>query len=253
MSRQGDRQTMSSAELDQVMRQAHHSVNLGSNRGCTPLRAAWSLVVLATLACVSPALGQTRSFAASTDDRLVIRPFFLASGEHLAADRTFDAAFGARTLRPFFGGGVQVRRRRVFLELSISRFSADGQRVFVSDGQVFPLGIPLRSAITPVELTLGYRYPLTRVIAPYVGIGIGRYWYSETSSFNDTGEDVAESHAGFLVAGGAEFRVHRLVGIGVDAQYTHVTGILGTAGISRAFGEDNLGGTALRVKVLVGR
>jgi len=43
------------------------------------------------------------------------------------------------------------------------------------------------------------------------------------------------------------------IGLGVDVQYTRVTGLLGKAGTSQAFGEDDLGGTAARVKVLVGR
>ena len=93
----------------------------------------------------------------------------------------------------------------------------------------------------------------SKVIVPYVAAGVGRYAYSETSSSNETGEDVAESHAGFVVEAGAEFRVHRRVGVGVDAQYTRVTGILGAAGLSQAFGENDLGGTSVRVKILVGR
>jgi hypothetical protein len=55
------------------------------------------------------------------------------------------------------------------------------------------------------------------------------------------------------VLGGVEFRAHRWVGVSVDVHYTQVRGILGSAGISKEFGEDNLGGTAVRVKVLVGR
>ena len=41
--------------------------------------------------------------------------------------------------------------------------------------------------------------------------------------------------------------------VGVDAQYTRVTGILGATGVSQAFGESDLGGTAVRVSILVGR
>jgi outer membrane protein W len=141
----------------------------------------------------------------------------------------------------------------LFVEIAVSRFSATGQRAFVAGGQAFPLGIPLTATITPFEVTGGYRYRLSKVIVPYVAAGVGRYAYSESSGFNDTGEDVGESHAGFVLFGGAEFRVHRWVGVGVDVEYTHVTGILGAAGVSQAFGEQDLGGTSVRVKILVGR
>jgi hypothetical protein len=90
-------------------------------------------------------------------------------------------------------------------------------------------------------------------VIPYAGIGVSRYAYVETSDFADPAENVDTAHVGYLVVGGAEFRLHRWVGVGVDAQYTRVTGILGGGGISRELGENNLGGTALRLKVMVGR
>jgi opacity protein-like surface antigen len=213
-----------------------------------------AIALLVTLAFGVPLSAQTnRSGTTGREPAFSVRPFFLASGEQLAADKTFDAVFGSQSLRPFWGGGVQIGLRRgVFVEMALSRFSKTGQRAFVASGQVFPLGIPLTATITPFEVTGGYRYKLSRSIVPYAAIGVGRYAYSETSSFNDSGEDVADSHAGFVVMGGAEFRVHRWVGVGVDVQYTRVTGILGGAGISQAFDENDLGGTAVRLKILAG-
>ena len=41
--------------------------------------------------------------------------------------------------------------------------------------------------------------------------------------------------------------------IGADVQYSHVPGILGTAGVSQQAGEDDLGGVAARFKLIVGR
>ena len=60
-------------------------------------------------------------------------------------------------------------------------------------------------------------------------------------------------HTGYLVTGGAEVRITRWVGVAADVAYTHVTGIIGESGISKDFGEGNLGGTAFRFKVIVGR
>ena len=121
------------------------------------------------------------------------------------------------------------------------------------DGQAFPLGIPLTARITPLEVSAGYRFRASPRIIPYAGAGVARYAYVETSDFADSGENVDATHTGYLVLGGVEFRAHRWIGVSVDVQYTQVTGILGSAGISKEFGEDNLGGTAVRVKVLVGR
>ena len=88
---------------------------------------------------------------------------------------------------------------------------------------------------------------------PFAGGGVGWYSYKETSDFADSSENVDTRHVGYLAVGGVEFRVHRLVGLSVDAQYTRVPGIFGTAGISQDAGENDLGGVAARFKVIIGR
>ena len=60
-------------------------------------------------------------------------------------------------------------------------------------------------------------------------------------------------HAGLVVTGGAEVRVTRWIGVTGDVQYTHVTGILGSGGISKDLGESDFGGVAGRVRVIIGR
>jgi len=212
-------------------------------------------LLLLSLVFSATSQAQTRSSAAGAAEAAVTwRPFFLASGEHFTARKTFDAVLGVQALRPFWGGGVQIGSRRgLFVEIAVSRFRGTGQRAFVANGQAFPLGIPLTATLTPVEVMGGYRYRWSKTVLPYAAVGVGRYAYSETSAGNDAGEDVAESRVGLLLLGGAEFRLHRWIGLGVDVQYTRVTGLLGKAGTSQAFGEDDLGGTAARVKVLVGR
>jgi opacity protein-like surface antigen len=205
-------------------------------------------LVLFTLALAAPAAAQTQD-----PPELSIRPFALGTIESFAAADTFDAVFG-RTYQPFLGGGVQlVSAEGYYLELAASRFKKTGQRAFISNGQKFQLGIPLTATITPLEATAGYRYRLTPRIRPYAGAGAGLYLYKETSGFNEAGEDVDTRHAGFVVNGGAEFRVHRWVGIDVDVQYTRVTGILGKGGVSLQAGENDLGGVAGRLKLVVGR
>ena len=61
-------------------------------------------------------------------------------------------------------------------------------------------------------------------------------------------------HAGYVALGGAS-RSDRSDGLAltVDTQYTHIPGILGTGGVSRDANEDDLGGLALRFRVVLGR
>ena len=182
-----------------------------------------------------------------------IRPFALGTVESFTAGDTFDAVFG-RTYEPFLGGGVQVIvDQNYFVELSASRFRRTGERAFISNGQKFRLGIPLTATVTPFEATAGYRFKLSPRIWPYAAAGAGIYSYQETSDFSDPGENVDARHVGFVANGGAEFRVHRWIGVALDVQYTRVPGILGQGGVSQQAGENDLGGVAGRVKVVVGR
>ena len=186
---------------------------------------------------------------------LSIRPFAMATDQSFAATQTFNATFG-KTLFPFFGGGVQVVvHDAFFVEIGASRFQQAGQRAYLSLGKAFQLGIPLTVTITPVEITGGYRFKLKKLpsVRPYLAGGLGSYGYTETSSFSEPGEDVNTRHAGVVLNGGAEFRLHRWIGVAADVQYSHVTGILGTGGVSQQAGESDLGGIAARFKLIVGR
>jgi len=212
-----------------------------------------------TLMAFLLALASTTGVAAQTssDDTpaLSLRPFFMAAGEQFAAKNSFEAVFG-QSMEPFLGGGLQfVDRGGAFIELTASRFKKTGQRAFRANNQNFGLGIPLTATITPLEVAGGYRFrlPGSPRLVPYVGAGISSYGYKETSEFSDASENVDTRHTGYLAVGGAEFRLHRWIGVSVDAQYTHVLGILGTGGISQDAGEKDLGGIAARVKVLIGR
>jgi hypothetical protein len=193
--------------------------------------------------------------AAQNPPALSIRPFVMATEQSFAAVDTFNAVFG-QTYFPFFGGGAQVViHDRFFAELSASRFRETGERAFLSGGKPFTLGIPLTATITPFEVTGGYRFRIKSLprVRPYASAGFGSYAYQETSSFSEAGEDVDTRHSGFVVNGGAEFRLHRWVGLAVDVQYSHIPGIIGTAGVSQQAGESDLGGVAARFKLVVGR
>jgi opacity protein-like surface antigen len=207
-----------------------------------------TLILLAGLALATPV-------AAQDAPTVSIRPFVLGTVESFAATQTFDATFTKHT-GPFFGGGVQVVVFDHFVaEVGASRFRMDGERAFLSGGQTFRLGIPLTATITPLEVTGGYRFLFKRMprVRPYAAAGYTRYSYKETSSFADEGDNVDITHSGWVANGGVEIRLHRWIGAGVDAEYSHVPGILGRGGVSQQAGETDLGGVAARFKLIVGR
>ena len=184
-----------------------------------------------------------------------LRPFVMGTRQAFAAVNTFEAVFG-QSRQPFFGGGLQVvLGGRFYADVTASRFRKTGERAFRYNGQNFRLGLPLTAEIRPLEITGGYRFRFRRLpaIVPYAGGGFGSYAYRETSPSSDPDENVDVRHSGGVLVGGVELRLHRWIGVGVDAQYTHVPGVLGTGGLSKDAGEKDLGGVAARFKVVVGR
>jgi len=206
--------------------------------------------LLLALTIAAPAHAQSSSL----EMPFAIRLYGLFAGQSMAAPNTFQAVFG--TTRGFFwGGGVEVvHSSGLFVDVEISTFKKDGQRAFVSNGQTYPLGIPLTLTITPINVTGGYRFQIKNSrLTPYAGIGFTSYGYHETSAFADTGDDIDTRKAGFLLLAGAEVRLTNWVRVSADVQSTHVSGILGQGGLSQQLNEDNAGGVAARFRVIVGR
>jgi len=218
--------------------------------------------VVASLALA--ALSAAPAAAQSSDPLFSIRPFVDVIEESFTAKNTFGAVFGKSTF-PLLGAGVQVTiLDQFYAEVSGSKFEQNGSRVAVVNGQVFNLDIPLTVTLTPIELTGGFRFRILRHgepiawLRPYVGAGVGWYTYKETctaaaATCAAIAGDVSAKHNGFVLNGGAEFRLHRWVGVSADVQYTRVTGIIGQDGVSQAFSENDLGGVAGRFRVIVGR
>jgi hypothetical protein len=190
--------------------------------------------------------------ATAQTEGLSFRPFVMGVEQQFAASQTFDAVFGQRN-QTLVGGGLNITQETFYLELSASQFKKTGQRAFLNAGQAFRLGIPLRATITPFEMTGGYRFLQWRRVIPYAGGGVGLYKYTETSDFSTDDENVDTRHAGAIVEGGVELRLHRWIGVAVDAHYTYVPGIIGSGGISQDAHENDLGGISARFKVIVGR
>jgi len=219
--------------------------------------------VVAVLAAAMPALAQ-RPVQPSTSPAsgIQFRPFAVVAVERFTASTTFEATLDS-AFQVLWGGGLQVTtRKNWFVDFSVTRLSRNGQRAFVGeDGQEFRLAVPLHATLTPIEVSVGRRFPLRRrstrrrrlTVIPYVGAGVGAYRYTESSDFSAAGEDIDSTHVGYLVLGGAEFRVSKWVGITTDAQYTRVPGIFGKGGVSQQVGESDLGGIAGRVRVILGR
>ncbi len=215
-----------------------------------------AVICIATLASTAVTAQQRPAPArAATRQPFAIRGFGDLGIVRFAASDAFEATLGSPS-GVFFGGGVEVvLPQQWFVGLRLSHFDKSGERVFVQDNEAFPLGIDMKIAITPIEVSAGYRFRSgRRNLIPYLGGGIGWHRYTETSDFADAAEDVKETFTGYHVLGGAEYRVGRMFAIAGEAQWTTIPDALsGVSSAADSFGESNLGGFGFHARFVVGR
>jgi len=170
----------------------------------------------------------------------------------MAAENSASALFDSRGGGTFGGAVRYTFWRGAFVSAGARTFSREGERVFVAapNAAVQKLGFPLKVSLTPVFLTVGYRFRDGKLIVPYAGIGGSVTSYKEESEVAGEAFDDDRSKAGFLGLAGVEvgrgtFRV------GAEAGYSTVPDAVGLAGVSKVYGEDDLGGWHAVGKLIV--
>jgi hypothetical protein len=195
------------------------------------------LLIAGTLAC-----GAASARAGELGLSLEAGYLDLTNAAHSAQAVFGDPAGG------FTGGGSISYgiARGVFVAVGARYFERTGERVFVADATspVFGLGHPLKLRLVPAWAIVGYRYERRRglPLTPYVGVGGGAVFYREESEVGGLKEGVLEQTkgAGFAVLGlelgrgGLRF--------GIEGTYARVPESASLGGVSRVYGEDDIGG-----------
>jgi hypothetical protein len=149
------------------------------------------------------------------------------------ANQSFDAVLDTHSGTDI-GFGAQVAwqtgaLRGLFVEFDASRFEETGERAFVHEGEVFPLGIPLTIGLKPIEVSAGYRLnPVRRTrtgvvaspVAWFAGGGVGSVGYTET----DDESEISDRFVAYHVMGGADVTLWRYLQIGAEARVPMGTG-----------------------------
>jgi hypothetical protein len=209
------------------------------------------------------------------------RPFrvsgFVDLGQtFFTASDSFNAILDSSSGGEFGGGALVTLPYNLFARVDVARFRKEGERVFVSNGEVFRLGIPTTITVRPVEFTGGYRRevvfgrgprrppqpprpgrPASKPgrgfrLFPFAGGGVGVVNYQETADFAQPGDAVDESFTSYHALGGVDIPIWRWIGVGVEYQHRWVPDALGTGGVSAEFRETDLGGNIFRVRFIVG-
>lgn len=224
------------------------------NRRCVSAFGVLGLALVAILAVPLPArAGQDPAPPPPrVPSPIGLRAYAIVDSNAVAAKESFDAVLGTSQLTAF-GGGVDVVEiwKHLFARVAVSHASKTGSRVFVANGEVFPLGIPLTVTMTPIEVGGGWRFVSSKGsrFTPYAGLSFLSLGYSETSKFAEPGENSDERFTGQDVFGGVEVGIVKWLVASGEVQYRRVPNALGAGNVSQDFGETDLGGVTARFTI----
>lgn len=201
-----------------------------------------------------PRPGVPTASAAPPKPKASIRAFVDVSSVWMTASESFKAVTGSNS-RVQYGGGVQAVNlwKGLYAEAAVGYSSLTGSRVFVYQGTVYDLGIPVTITLLPIEAGIGWRAPVGKTLHAYAGGGVSFMNYKEESDFADADDDVSESVTGFYAAGGLEVRLAKWLHLRAEGRFSSLPDALGAGGVSADFNETDLGGAAVAVKLVFGR
>jgi opacity protein-like surface antigen len=165
-----------------------------------------------------------------------------------SASALFDSTGGAT-----FGGAVRYTFwRGAFVSAGARTFSKEGERVFVATptSPVQKLGFPLSVRLTPIVLQAGYRIRDGKLVVPYLAAGVSITRFKEESEVAGEVFDEERTKTGFIGAAGVEVgRGH--FRFGAEVGFSSVPDAIGVGGVSKVYGEDDLGGLHALGKLIV--
>ena len=198
----------------------------------------------------APAKPQAKPVVPRQNPKPGVGGFGLFDTEWMTARDTFDAVFETSRLRGAgFGAEAFNLFRGLFARVTYSKTSESGSRVAIVNDEALPLNISLELKLNTTEVAGGWRVPLDRRghYNVYGGGGVLFLSYRETSEFAAAGDDSRESFTGYSMFGGVDATIWKLIYAGAEVQYRLVPDALGEGGVSREFGETDLGGVVVRV------
>src|SRR5437667_7187986 len=160
------------------------------------------------------------------------------------ASKSAKAIFGGSS-GGFTGGGSirYVFLRSLFVGVGGRYFTRDGQRVFVADASSTPfrLGHPLTIREVPVYGMVGWRFLPDSRFVPYLALGAGSTSFQEKSVVGGIEESQRQSKFSGHFMAGVEWG-RGVVRLGAEFMYTTVPDTIGVDGVSKIYGEKDVGG-----------
>lgn len=206
-----------------------------------------TILIGALLGCLAATAGEASAAGRPELFSVSAEAGWLSLSASDSAKAVFDGSKGGAV----FGGSLRYSiTPSIFVGAGLHVFKKDGERVFVPNatGPVSLVGHPLAVRIRPAFAFLGYRFRPTAALAPYLSAGAGSASYRETSVVGGVTDEQSQSKFCWHAALGADFGRGAL-GLGVEARYTSVPNAIGLNGVSKVYGEKDLGGVSVLARL----
>ena len=184
--------------------------------------------------------------------KMNFRAFGTFEVEMMSASDTFKAVTGSSSVIGYGGGGEVLNLwKTLFVRGDIVLSSTSGERAFAIGDEVISTGIPIDVKLQTLEVAGGWRLRLRKLpkYTPYFGGGALFVSYSEKSDLEQPTDTVNESFSGYTFFGGVDIQLQPRWFAQAEVAYRMVPDALGTGGISKIYGETDLGGIAVRVLI----
>ena len=176
--------------------------------------------------------------------------YFSMTNSPDSAKAIFNGSQGGAT----FGGFFQLGLGSSFFVSAHGRyFEKTGERVFVANpgGEVFRLGHPLTVRLVPLSAMVGYRIGHSARWYPYFAVGGGATSYRETSDVGGLVETQDTTKAAGHLSAGVDFLSGPLR-FGIEVTYSFVPNTIGDSGVSKVYGETDVGGATIVGRIAFG-
>jgi len=221
-------------------------VELGGARSARVNRAALAGIFLATGLVFA---GGARGAAAGEFGVSLEGGYFGMTNSSKSAKAIFDGTSGG-----FTGGGSirYVLARSFFLGVGGHYFKRTGERVFLADATSTPfrLGHPLTIREVPVYGMVGWRFLPDSRFVPYLALGAGSTSFQEKSVVGGIEESQRQSKFSGHFMAGVEWG-RGVVRLGAEFMYTTVPDTIGVDGVSKIYGEKDVGGLSFVGKIVL--
>jgi len=161
------------------------------------------------------------------------------------------AIFGGSSGGATFGGFLHVGLGQLFFVEAHGRyFQRDGERVFVASpgAPVFQLGHPLTIRLVPVYGVVGFKFLRGSRWAPYVAAGAGATSYNEKSDVAGLVESQSKTKVSGHLSAGVDF-LSGPFRLGAEVTWSTVPNTIGESGVSKVYGETDVGGVSVLARI----